>query len=295
MKKIGIAMLIIAIAMFFNSCQLMDSLFYKTDSVSPKDLAAFTGTTPTDKTGMENSLNPVGYAVGNGFTKFLNKPEFQKAVKYLSYNYPNLKALNNFLADKGIAGKSISYTNDSTDSSADIKVNIADETVDGPSGGTLTVKKLDLTASGDVDDPDNPTIAKGKADVDAKITIDKYADTDTGYTINAGIINLKAKGNSTINIDSQGEPSKIKYYAAIDLNAGFSISAGDGESGKFIISFNYVDSNELTQEQLSSPDPSELIKNVKLTLTIKVYDNDNNLVKTYSYDENDLADELSQT
>ncbi len=65
------------------------------------------------------------------------------------------------------------------------------------------------------------------------------------------------------------------------------------KSGKFIIEFNYVNNNSLTKDELDNPD--KLMENMKLSLVIKVYNNENKLVNTYKYDENDLKNSIQNS
>ncbi len=293
MKKI-FGLLVLSVVLVVSGCSLMDSLFFKADSVEPKELSSYDGTLPEDK---ETAMNVVGESVGeaiaSGFQGILSSEQWNDFAKTLSKNYPVLNAVGKgFLGTPSLSSKTITYSGDrdTSDGNVDFSIAITDESVKGTASGTLVVEDLGLKLKGGVDDPDNPTKGDWDFSTNAKITMDDYANS-SDYTINEGLINLRAKGNGNVTFDNSEEIDTIKYYLAMDLKAGFSISGGNGKSGKFIIEFNYVDNKSLTQDELEDPD--KLVQNVTLSLVVKVYDNDNKLVKTYTYTEDDLKDELN--
>ena len=295
MKKLLVLFSILLLVLAFSGCSFMDSLFFKADSVAAKDLAEFTGTTPADE---DSTMNLLGEAVGdslaNGIQGIMSKEEWNNFSKTLSKNYPGLKALSSkFLSKSAAASKSITFDGDRNvddDGKVDFTVSIKDESVPGQESGSITFSNFDLKVKAETDDPDTPT--KGTWDVDTSTNIDirNYSNDSSLYTINQGLINLKAKGNGKLAFDSQQNLSKIDYYIAIDLKAGFSISGGEEKSGKFIIEFNYVNNNSLTEDDLNSTD--KLFKNLTLSITIKVYDNSNTLLHTYTYNQDDLKADL---
>ena len=294
MKKIFVLFSILLLVFTFFGCNLMDSLFYKTDSVEPKELSDYTGTPPADK---ETTMEVVGVAAGeaivSGLQGIMSNDQWNNFSKTLGNNYPALKVLGaKFLSSSvSTASKSISFDGDrdGDDGKVDFTISIKDESVNGQESGTITVNNLDLKLKAEVDDPDTPTKGSWDFDTSTTISLKNYADTSS-YTINSGKINLKAKGNGNLTFDSQENLDTIKYYVAIDLKAGFSISGGTGKSGKFIIEFNYVDNNSLTQDDLQDTD--KLLENMALTINVKVYDNNNTLVHEYKYTQDDLKDEL---
>ncbi len=292
MKKV-LGFLILSVALVVSGCNLMDSLFFKADSVEPKDLATYDGTLPQDKdTTMSVVGESVGEALASGFLNIMDKSEWDGFIKTLDNNYPALKAVTKGMLNASLPlSKDISFSGDrdASDGNLDFTVAIKDEKVNGDVSGDFTVDSLNLKLKAETDDPDTPTKAEWDFNTDAKVTMDNFANSSS-YTINKGLINFKAKGNGKATFDSSQEVDTISYYLAMDLKAGFSVSGGEGKSGKFIVDFNYVDNNSLSQDELENPD--KLVQNMTLSLVVKVYDNNNNLVKTYTYTQDDLKDEL---
>jgi hypothetical protein len=92
-----------------------------------------------------------------------------------------------------------------------------------------------------------------------------------------------------MSFDNDGAPTSVEYNIAADAKVGFSISNSEvgGFSGKFIIEMNYIDSGSLSESELA--DPATGISSIEFTITIKVYDNNNDLVDTYELNQDDLA------
>jgi len=295
MKKLLVLFAMALLVLVFSGCSFMDSLFYKADSVESKDLAQYTGTTPVDKSSTMDVIDgTAGDALASGFQGILNNDQWNDFSKTISNGYPDLKFIaKNILSKTETYVKKISYSGDrnGSDGNVDFKVSIKDESVDGNISGTLAVNNFDLAVKAEVDDPDTPTKGSWDFNTKGRIKIDNYSNSSS-YTINSGLINFKAKGNGDLSFtvaDSVSTLDKLNYYLAVDLKAGFSVSGGDGKSGKFLIEFNYVNNNSLTKDELDNPD--KLMENMK-PLVIKVYDNNNNLVNTYKYDENDLKNSI---
>ncbi|NOY08466.1 MAG: hypothetical protein GXP33_06465 [Spirochaetes bacterium] len=299
MKKVFVLFTVILLLLVFSGCSFMDSLFYKTDSVESKDLTEYTGTTPADKSSAMDVIDgAAGDALASGFQGILSNDQWNNFSKTISSGYPALKIIaRSILSKTEAAAKTITYSGDrdGSDGNVDFKVSITDESVKGNQTGTLTVDNFDLAVKAETDDPDTPTKGSWDFNTNGKIKIDNFSNS-SAYTINDGLINFKAKGNGNLSFtvaDSVSTLDKLKYYLAIDLKAGFSVSGGDGKSGKFIIEFSYVNSNSLTKDELK--DPAKLMENMTLSVVIKVYNNDNTLVHTYKYDENDLKNRIQNS
>jgi hypothetical protein len=286
------------VLLFASGCQLFDYLFYNAPGVAPGDLAGFTGTTPANK---DAALSAAGgtamSSVGGAAVAITTDPGFitgaaaktivvSPAAADLLAQIPSFKSFSAQI--QKLAGKSVTLTQtvSSDDTNVAIHLDVKDETTnDIYSAGTMTIDwlKFDLTGSRTAVTP--PYSANGSFNLDSKITMDGY-QTSPAVVVNEGIVNFIAKGSLSATLDSQGKATSLNYSISASLVAGFSISGGNGNSGKFIIEAMYIDGAALTEAQLQ--DPATVSGSLKIDIVVRVYDNSNTLVDTYQYTQDDI-------
>lgn len=298
MRKLTILMLALLVLLTVGSCKLFDMLFYKAPGVSPKDLGSYTGTLPTNR---DDTLMAIGMGgmltMEAAFAHVLNSSAWTGAfslTEMSAFNaIPSIKLLAPFISK--VKAKSITVSQTGFDSESldkEFHLDIENEAVDvvGMGGtGTLTIDKCkaDVTATLSASTPPFSGDGEGEADVLITASNLKASPSDT-VTVNSAQVGVKAKGKMSFEADgSTGGPTSVEYNIAADAKAGFSISAGDGASGKFIIEMNYIDSGSLSESELT--DPATGISNIEFTITIKVYDNNNDLAHEYELNQDDLA------
>jgi hypothetical protein len=305
MRKLSILMLALLVLLSAGSCKLFDMLFYKAPGVSPEDLGSYTGTLPTNRDdtlmaiGMGGmvTMMMVGEHVG---TSSAWTGAFPPSAMSAFNAIPTVKLLAPFISKVKAKSITVSQTGFGSDSlDKEFHLDIENEAVDvvGMGGaGALTIDKCKADLSATLSASTPPFSGDGEGEADVLITGSnlKASPSDT-VTVNSAQVGVKAKGKMSFEADgSIGGPTSLEYNIAADAKAGFSISAGDGASGKFIIEMNYIDSGSFTKAQLTDPtgayfDPSTAVSNIEFTITIKVYDNANDLAHEYELNQDDLA------
>ncbi|MBE3063593.1 MAG: hypothetical protein IMZ69_01080 [Spirochaetes bacterium] len=306
MRKLTILLLALLVLFTAGSCKLFDMLFYKAPGVSAKDLASYSGTLPTTR---DKTLMTIGYGgmvtMGAAGTHVINSSEVQGAfpsqVGSVFNAIPTFRLLAPFISK--VKAKFITLTQTGmTDSSTnkEFHLDIENESVTSATQtGTLTIDKCKADLSATVTGNTVPWSGEGDAEVDCLITASNLKDTSFGtasqyITVNGAQVGVKAKATMSFDVDatSTGGPTSLTYDITSDVKAGFSISDSNPDtinphySGKFIIEMNYIDSGTLTKTQMD--DPTD-ISNIEVTIKIKVYNNDNDLVDEYELNQDDLA------
>ncbi len=292
MKKFKMILVVGLCVLAITGCSLMDSLFFKADEVMASDLSDFTGTVPTTKDAASDAvLMPVMMSFATAGESFESSESFQNALpKGLTSILPESKLLNFFLSD--VASKSIEMTVVDEEFEQSISVEIEDEEVtDGGTGTALINGTLSGEVKVDLNDAETEAVLTGKGEVDTNVVFTNYSDPNDTYTIVKGVVNLIVKANGTIKTTESTGLESVEYYAAIDLKAGFSISGGDGASGKFIIEFNFVSDGEYTQSDLE--DPETLADDVDVSVALFVFDNDDVLQAEYHYTYEDFEEYIN--
>jgi hypothetical protein len=307
MRKLAILILALLVLLTAGSCKLFDMLFYKAPGVSAKDLASYTGTLPTTR---DQTLMAIGY--GGGVTMMMVgghvgtssawQGAFPPLVTSAFSAIPSMRLIAPFISK--VKAKSIIVTQSGMNDgslSKEFHLDIENEPVNlvaQGAVGTATIDKCkaDLTASVTAAKP--PFSGEGEGELDALITASSLKESPTALvTVNTAKVGVKAKGTMSFDADGTiGGPTSLKYNVAADAKAGFSISdtSVGGYSGKFIIEANYIDSGSFTKAELTDPtgayfSPTTAINNIEFTITIKVYDNNNDLVDTYELNQDDLV------
>ncbi|MCX7039240.1 MAG: hypothetical protein NT005_08950 [Spirochaetes bacterium] len=298
MRKLAILLLALLVLFTAGSCKLFDMLFYKAPGVSAKDLASYSGTLPTTR---DQTLMTIGYG-GLVTMEFVGahvasssawEGAFPSQAMSGFNAIPSIRLLAPFISK--MKAKSISLTQTITGDSLDkeFHLDIENESVNvAAQGGTGTATiekcKADLTAT--LTASTAPFDADGEGELDAVVTASNLKPSSgSTLTVNTAKIGAKAKGTTSMSFGSTGGPTSVEYNITADAKVGFSISnSAEGEfSGKFIIEMNYIDSGSLSESELA--DPATGISSIEFTITIKVYDNNNDLVDTYELNQDDLV------
>ncbi len=143
--------------------------------------------------------------------------------------------------------------------------------------------------------PPDPFSANGTGDLGASISfVDFNANTPGGkpFTVENAQINAAAKAKATLDIPSWtegGTPSSlfVDYNIGAALSVGFSVSSTDAEClvGKYLIT---LDLSAKKAARIDLSDPSTISNAISIVVTISIYGNDNVLLNTYTYTEQDL-------
>jgi hypothetical protein len=307
MRKLAILILALLVLLTVGSCKLFDMLFYKAPGVSAKDLASYTGTLPTTR---DQTLMAIAYGgmvtmevVGaHVATSSAWEGAFPPMAASAFNAIPSIRLLAPFISK--MKAKSITITQSGMNDGSlnkEFHLDIENESVnvvDLGGAGTATIEKCkaDLTASLTAAAP--PFSGEGEGEIDALVTASSLKASPTAsVTVNTAKVGVKAKGTLSFDADGTiGGPTSLEYNVTADAKAGFSISDSNptGYSGKFIIEANYIDSGTFTKAELTDPtgeyfSPTTAINNIEFTITIKVYDNNNDLVDTYELNQDDLV------
>ncbi len=317
MKKLLLAFLMIAIVLSFSTCKFIDSIFFVASSVSPSDLPSYTGTPPTTRVQAIQSFGTGGMlafeAIGKDMAQRQEFQNFGKSVPMWFFgNTPTGKLIQKAIANKlartiTLTGSGFSSADLNTVANKEIHLDIENENVNnsnvdssGVSGAIVIDKcKVDIvgTANGlsSSHPPTSVDLTQGDADVSVTVTNFKDTNWDPNITVNGAKIGLKFKstGNATLN-SSTGAPTDLTWDVSASMKAGISVTdtlSGD-YSGKYILELSYYDNGSLTSSDLSSTDPYAAIGKITFSLSIKSYDNSNNLLNSWTFDQSDLQDEL---
>ncbi|MFP4114452.1 MAG: hypothetical protein ACOC2Y_07195 [Spirochaetota bacterium] len=190
------------------------------------------------------------------------------------------------------------------DGTIDVTIEVSNETVNGSDigeSGTATINTFNVEVTGEISSSGDET--GGTMSLDAELGHEgdiEYEDWTSpgGIVIHDGVFKSLASGEMgydlTMADGSGGEPStsgSISYDMNVELSAGFSYSNTDtGRGGKITMLLRYSGSDDVTfdsQETL----PEEATGEIEATMTVKVYDNDNNLVVEHEFTDDELMEE----
>jgi hypothetical protein len=114
--------------------------------------------------------------------------------------------------------------------------------------------------------------------------IDDYFEEYSDYTLDYSKLNANMKGAMLAEFGSSS--GSLVYNAAASVRAGAVVSSAEGMGGKFILSLDFRSKGSVSYSESGGVDDTSL----NLTLTIEVYNNDDELQNTYTYTANDLMD-----
>ncbi len=293
MKRTRYVLLALLVVFSVSSCKLFDQLFYNAESVNVKDLADYTGTAPTTSAGAMTAVGAGLAAPGSAAVGFVGGSMVPTGsarglgVFTLTPSYRTLQPLLDKIVQQAV-GKSISYTesSDPENMTAEMHMDIENEAMTGlPTGASGTIEKLTFDVTTGMTPLDAPTQMTIAFDAELKSNAQDVPGVDVNTE--TAIINAVLKGSITVTMDSSGGLAGIKYDISMDADIGLSVSSNvGGQSGKYVITAKYIDSADLTAAELADPATADAIE---VTVKIDVYDNNERLVNTYTYDREDLA------
>ena len=284
-------MAILIFSIVFTGCdainETFDSVFLTTPEVKAADLATYTGDVVTSEDdvmqgfgmvmGAMSDLNPAARILGD---------DYDEVMRLLDYSAPVIALVLG-------ADESSSRT-----ATVGANASISDETVTLDNGVKITVNEFTVTGNAESDSIYEPT--EVQSDITAKAELE-FQDLDVfeyDYvlyedvlvaTVEDLIFNLNAKANATTALDSSRAPTSVDYYAALDLSFGFSLSCIDPDAsyaGKYVVNFNYVQSDVLTASEMENGDifPADYV----FSVTITVYSNTGSVLETVTLTEDDI-------
>lgn len=297
------------------------------DTVTADDLADFEGTSTfvsgdgtaeEEKAALESVGEDAGMAAGGMFQAMAEDPDFQSELEELGIGGESMsispamftQVVHNMIA-QAVSPRTITSEGSVDDEAktADFSLTIQDETYNASdvyesttAAGTGTINLVNVTAELDGTGLTTNTTADMEY---GTVTGGGTIETDISYTgwttdgvviINDAQINSDGNAEFEVTIDDGTNSDNTAddiYTASWDityvLSAGASISNTDtGEGGKFILSFSYNESNDL-EVDLSDPESFEsATSTVSAELVVDLYDNDGNLVNTYTWTDDDF-------
>lgn len=192
------------------------------------------------------------------------------------------------LPPEQIAPKTVSATGYTDDYEAKISLSIKNETISGSDtggSGTATIDSFVIKGNGKT----NAAFDEGDGDasINGAIEFDKYMPYSGAAEITDGKIDIL--GDMSASFTESGSSLAVSYNIHLSVKAGLSISGDTG--GKIIFSFTYNDKNDITVDYTAT-DPSAVVssleQNLDISATLKVYNNENDLINEYSWTEDDL-------
>ena len=271
------------------------------DEVAPGVLDSFEGDLPTTE---EDALQVLGSAVTGAGMSVGSDQDLQDdldreladgvegwedpAAQTLAYKMIN-SLYSGQLQPKDItADGSFEESADGKTGKMDASLTITNEEVSG-STGTIT---LDFDGSVDGEggeDSDSVFFAEAKGQAEGSMEMDNFSNSEVGdYTVD-GPINMAAKFDESFDYKADGK-IYIDYKTYFEIAAGLSISSST-YGGKFIFSFK-IDQNVSglvidLEDYYGSSSEYEAPEEVSLTMSLKIYDNNNDEVASYKYTEDD--------
>ena len=251
-------------------------------------------------------------AIGRDMSQRQEFQNFGRSVPMWFFgNTPTGKLIRKAVADKfartiTLTDSGFSAADLSTVPDKEIHLDIENENVNnshvdstGVSGAIAIDKcKVDIvgTANGlsSSHPPTSVDLTQGDADVSVTVTNFKDTNMDPNVTVNGARIGLKFKSTGNATISSTGAPTDLTWDISASMKAGISVTdtSSNAYSGKYILELSYYDNGTLTSADLSSSDPYAAINKITFSLSIKSYDNGNNLLNSWTFDQSDLQDLL---
>lgn len=284
--KNSVMMLICIALLAFAGC-MQDEPAYEVSvtSVEPGDLADYegTGSNPTLKDDILAGAMPGIMSLQVAVTGVMADPDFQ--------NLPETRAVAAFLNGlvPGSSVRSIEGNLDTTMPDVSGNISIIDEPIVIEEQEIGTVNSFIAGFSGHMSSSSTGFSMNAQGELTAALSINTFAIE--GYTVADGKINAAAKAKIDIEASSQQTASgpvldmSVDYNIGAGLSAGFSVSS-DEFAGKYIIEFSYSAKKAFS---INASNPSEIIGDLGITVTIKVYDNNDTLITMETYDESDVS------
>ncbi len=305
MKKLSLVL----VGLLFTAAFLLGgtgcSLFGPSvDEVAPGDLDSFEGTPPTSE---EEALQTLGMAMGGvgmgvgGDQQLVSDMEdaMQEAdddftgFNQVSAQTMAARLMNSLLAQQPEAREITAegdFEEDGDTGSADMSLKITNEKVEGTTGDITINFDGSVDGSGGSDTTRDFFIdVEGTAEGD--MVMDNYSNSSTGGYKVDGKVSMAADLDEDVSV--VGSKVTVNYDAYFEIAAGLSISGDVG--GKFIYSFKIdqkVDNLVIDTADYGSSSGYTAPEEVELTMSLKIYDNDNEEIASYEYTE-DSSDKLA--
>jgi hypothetical protein len=303
--------IIMMITLAFTGCEW---LFGPTvDQVNPSDLENFTASqtfSDTSEDGILETTGGAGGSLGLVFSEMFMRVDeemapdtsitsFEDAFQAL-VNQTTRNVQARALAAAGAPSASVTVTDDAPndDDTVDVTIEIVDEPVNatdvGLQSGTATVDFfLDLygTSSSTTNDDGTVTsIGEGQGEHEGTVVYDEWSDGV--YVVHQGQINTTASGSLeaevTNDLDAYESYGTVEWQIAMAMSAGFSVSnTVTDEGGKIVIEYTYNASDSVTVAE--GEDPSTAAGEIDATMTVVLYDNNNQEIQRHEYTSEDVT------
>jgi hypothetical protein len=269
------------------------------DEVKPGDLDSFEGTPPTTE---EEALQTLGMAMGGvgmgvGSDQQLTS-DMESALQEADSDFTGFnqvsaqtmaaKLMNSILAQqpeaREITAEGDFEENEQT-GSANMSLTITNEKVEGTTGDITINFDGSIEGEGGSDTTRDFFVdVEGTAEGD--MVMDNYSNSSTGGYKVDGKVSMAADLDEDVSV--VGSKVTVNYDAYFEIAAGLSISGDVG--GKFIYSFKIdqkVDNMVIDTAEYGTSGGYEAPEEVELTMSLKIYNNDNEEIKSYEYTEDD--------
>jgi hypothetical protein len=170
-----------------------------------------------------------------------------------------------------------------------------------PIGTVGVVDSLTAQFTARVDQTGQEIKANGNGTLDAAITVNTVTATNRLqqlYKIENGKINAsaKAKASGNVSLDSKGvlKSFSVDYNLGVAISAGFSVSSDAAFVGKYVVDFIYSEKKAIDGTGTSFSDPTTLLGDIQLSITVNVYDNTNTRILSKTYKKDDIIKIMQQ-
>ncbi len=274
-KNIILLLIVALISITFIGCNeingVLDSMFLTTPDVKASDLENYSGSEAENRADIETGLNKAfGSVSGTDFFGRVLGDDYNNTMDMLKFAAPQVAMV--FEPEENIP----------RDWNIDGEVSIIDEEF-SQDGITVYVDKLFISGSLEGDKP-FPNTTQVSAEIEAEIMASMTGfEPEDGVTLHEFTINSNLNGNGTAKFVPILQLKEVSAYTALATSLGFSIS-GEGFSGKYVISFKYVNSIELDADDIAS---GNFAGEEDLVITVKVFNNSGVLLleEEYTYAE----------
>lgn len=294
----------------------------RVNEVEPEDLESFSAgqTFSSDEASVRAAVvegiagtdgsGGAGCALAYLFLSDEFQAELEDAFGSMAASFSLTELMNNMVETSIQRSRSITIDanldDDFTDDefSADISILIENETVNGADinltgQGSATVERFFLEAEGSEEilaydnygDVEAARMA-GRFEHDASVSYDGFS-CDGDIVIHDGQINSEGSGRGEVTVDADTASVFWRFGYALSAGISFSNTVTD-MGGKLILEFAYSGREDIEFDLDDDPDEISalLTGEVELTLVIRLYDNNDELVVEYSYTDEDVYEEF---
>jgi len=311
-KNLLLGLTVVILVTALTGCEWL--LAPRVDEVSPEDLKSYTASNlfRSDEDSVLQAMGVAGLGAGEGTGYVFDEdvaPELGIAVEGSTFQAVfNGLVQHSIEAARSIApSRSVTVTDDSDfsdpqDFEIDFTVDISNESVSGADayglggGGTATIETFYLEVTGSGSETSSSGEFEATGEQNGVFTYDNWTDGDW-FIIHDGRVNSEGSGRVSIeaNETNTGDvEGNLFWRFGYAVNAGFSVSdlkgttdTSDDEGGKIIVNFSYWGRENIDFD--SSADlENQAQGSFEAEMTIRVYDNSDNLVAEHSYTDEDV-------